>query len=70
MTKTRKTAGPLDKLVKRYARREVNLKAKRERIVETYTAEITVIDRELADIREILDRLAPQALKAINSARG
>jgi hypothetical protein len=62
--KTRKTAGPLDKLVNRYIRREKNLATKRAALVEAYTTDMQKIDDELKDIREIVDRLAPQALKA------
>lgn len=64
MKKTRKTAGPLDKLVNRYVRREKNLSAKRAALMESHTSEIEKIDAELKDIREIVDRLAPAALKA------
>ena len=66
MTRTRRTTSPLDKLVKRYATREKNLTDKRVRIVAAQEGEIAVIDRELADIKEILSRLVPAALKAGN----
>jgi hypothetical protein len=65
--KTRRAAGPLDKLVKRYMTREKNLSVRRAALVSSYTAEIEKIDAELKDIREIVDRLAPAALKAVPS---
>lgn len=65
MTKATRKVGPLDKLVNRYIRREKNLSAKRAALMESHTTEIEKIDAELKDMREIIDRLAPQALKAI-----
>lgn len=64
MTKGRKS-GPLDKLVARYMRREKNLSVKRAALMEAHTSEIEKIDAELKDIREIVDRLAPAALKSV-----
>lgn len=54
---TRRTAGPMEKLIKRYTSRQKNLTAKRDDLIELYERECDAMDRELADIKEVLSRL-------------